>query len=199
MNRGTKMKKFYILLCMLGIGLLIYSSLDYINEKKPEIVVEGDKDVLPTVKKAPNSVIKGSTMVQKVNPELKNSQYEINGYVIDIVDSFNQDPPWYQAGVWQGDLDFSLKQQIFIVAHNGVLPGDTLFMLKEGSTFRVKDKKGVERTYEVKYTRDLNDYGEDTAGVDHYKDTVDSKEDRMVLQTCYNDDLNYMIYAYPIS
>lgn len=157
---------------------------------------------LPQVKylSTKNKQIKGSF---SYSPDAKMSQSTIrllsNEY--PVVDSYNTEPPFKKFGVWQGLYNTTRKKQIYLVAHAGFGIGNLLFKLKPGDIIETSDVNNHKRNYEVKYSRDLNDYGVSyTDGKDYYDETVNqTNKDRLIMQTCYNDTKNLILYCYPVS
>lgn len=132
--------------------------------------------------------------------EMPESTIRILGNEYPVVDSFNTEPPVKKFGVWQGIYDTTRHKQIYLAAHAGYGIGNLLFKVKIGDTIETSDINNHKRVYKVKYSRNLNDYGVSyDDGKDYYNETVNNpNEDRIVLQTCYNDVKNLLLYCYPV-
>lgn len=208
-RKTTTIRAIAIILAVISSGGLFVYALNKVvvstTTNVKQQVTEKQLPVVSNIEPVHTNKVTGSFttemqhgQVQAQDEPLAPSTLRTEQGSIQIVDSFNAEPPLDAIGVWQGSLDFSRNRQIFLVGHSGVYAGSLIAGLTVGKTFEVTDVTGTTRKYEVAYTRDLDDYGFSAVdNKDYYKETVDSKEDRIVLQTCYSDDLNYMVYAYP--
>ncbi len=199
-DKNHKTAMIYLL-----VFLFVVLVAGYLTISKPKQQAPTDKIEVPklasirTVEPDDTNNITGSFITEgkEINP-MQPGSMRIHSTDTRVVESYNTEPPLDAAGVWQGVFELQRKKQLFITAHSGVLSGTMIASLEKGDTVELKDYEGVQRTYIVEYSRNLDDYGNDIqTGKNYYDETVNTTEDRLVLQTCFTSEVNYMVYAYP--
>lgn len=207
--KNQKGKRTAIILSLWGIALLfvVFGYKTEANKQQAEANKQQEVNKLQLAdttgipKNNDENTIKGTFTTDKLRDTLENNTIRIKGNIFPIIDSYKQDPPFTnEVGLWQGVLDVSREKQLFFVAHQGYLSGNSIMSLEPNDIVDVCDKNGLQQAYRVSEIKLMDREGNDPAdpSVNYYEETINSQENRILLQTCRNNQVIMIAYAYPI-